>query len=113
MEDPINKLQALPYIGPITSYHLAKNLGVPCAKSDRHLKRLSEMLGFNCVQQFCKEVSTLSGDAIHVVDLVLWRFATLQRDYLKILKGVWEGKSTQPIKWEFDACPIVTLTNQR
>jgi hypothetical protein len=36
---PIEVLKTLPYIGPITAYHLAKNLGLPVAKPDRHLPR--------------------------------------------------------------------------
>jgi hypothetical protein len=36
MQDPEPFLLGLPYIGPVTSRHLAKNLGAPVAKADRH-----------------------------------------------------------------------------
>ena len=33
-------LRSLPYIGPVTWRHLAKNIGVSVAKADRHMVRL-------------------------------------------------------------------------
>ncbi len=85
-EDPISVLQRFPYIGPITVYHLAKNIGLPFAKPDRHLLRMANYSGYSDVQLFCKEISELSGDSIPVVDVVLWRFATFETNYLKLLK---------------------------
>ena len=38
----IEYLETLPWIGPITKYHLARNLGIDCAKPDRHLTRIAE-----------------------------------------------------------------------
>jgi len=35
-------LQGLPYIGPTTCYHLAKNIGLDVAKPDRHLLRVAD-----------------------------------------------------------------------
>lgn len=65
----------LPYIGPITAIHLAKNLGFDLAKPDRHLVRLSQQLGFDCAQRMCEVISSKTGDSIRVIDLVLWRHA--------------------------------------
>lgn len=79
---PIDSLIQFPFIGPITAYHLAKNLGLPFAKADRHLSRLSNSAGYEDVQEFCNTIAELTGDAIQVVDLVLWRFATIQRNYI-------------------------------
>jgi len=81
-KSPIDFLQTFNHIGPVTSYHLAKNLGLQIAKPDRHLVRLSNVLGFEDVQNLCSMISEDSGDAIPVVDIVLWRFATLKHDYL-------------------------------
>lgn len=80
--DPIESLQQFPMIGPVTSYHLAKNLGYPVAKADRHVQRLSDMLGFREARQLCQYLSEWSGDPISVVDVVLWRYATIVPDYL-------------------------------
>ena len=43
----IQFIQTLPYMGPATSYHLARNLGIDCAKPDRHLKRIAEHFGYD------------------------------------------------------------------
>jgi hypothetical protein len=72
---PTVALEALPHIGPVTAYHLAKNLGYPCAKADRHLKRTALSLGHECVQELCQEIAGATGDPIGLVDLVLWRYA--------------------------------------
>jgi hypothetical protein len=81
-ENPIETIQALPFMGPVTSYHLAKNIGLPYAKTDRHLFRLSKIFGFPNAQELCQSISTLSGDAIQTVDVVLWRYAVLNKNYM-------------------------------
>jgi len=80
--NPLVTLQWLPFIGPVTVYHLAKNLGLPVAKPDRHLLRLAGAAGYQDVQEFCADIARGTGDPVPVVDVVLWRFATLRRDYL-------------------------------
>ena len=74
-EDPLNRLEELPFIGEVTKWHLAKNLGFDVAKPDRHLIRLANRFGYSCVQQMCVETGEHSGDPIAIVDLVLWRHA--------------------------------------
>lgn len=74
LADPIGQLQALPYIGPITSWHLAKNLGLDVAKPDRHLVRVSESLGFRDANHLCRELAASTGNQTKVVDLIVWRF---------------------------------------
>ena len=81
--DPLAALQQFPFIGPITCFHLAKNLGVPVAKPDRHLSRLAACCGYSDNQTFCSTIAQFTGDPIDVVDIVLWRFATISAaDYL-------------------------------
>jgi hypothetical protein len=80
--DPIRTLRQFSYIGPITVYHLAKNIGLPFAKPDRHLTRIANAEGFEDVQAFCKHISESTGDSVPVVDIVLWRFATLDKNYI-------------------------------
>ena len=72
--DPIKALRQFPYIGPVTVWHLAKNLGFNTVKPDRHLVRISKRLGFNGPDQFCAAVAEVSGEALKVVDLVIWRY---------------------------------------
>jgi len=84
IDNPIMELQKFPFIGPVTAYHLAKNLGVRTAKPDRHLVRLARVSGFADVQPFCQLISAYIGEDIRLVDLVLWRYATLNRHYASL-----------------------------
>lgn len=83
---PISVLQEFKFIGPITSFHLAKNMGLPVAKPDRHLVRIATAVGYSDVQRFCRDLSGESGDSVPVVDIVLWRYATITSDYLKVIE---------------------------
>ncbi len=75
--DPLTALRQFPFIGPVTSFHLAKNLGIPIAKPDRHLSRLAECCGYSDTQAFCTNIAQFTGDPVDVVDVVLWRFAAI------------------------------------
>ena len=83
--DGVAFLQTLPYIGPATSLHLAKNIGADVVKPDRHLLRISSLAGFDNPTDFCKTISSAVGDRLSVVDLVVWRYATLNPGYLDFL----------------------------
>ena len=86
-KNKLKYLKSLPFIGDITKYHLARNLGLDYAKPDRHLVRIADAFGYNNVQTFCKGISDLSGDKIGVVDIVFWRFATLNDNYLEVINN--------------------------
>jgi hypothetical protein len=75
--NPIHELGQLPFIGPVTSYHLAKNLGIDVVKRDRHLVRLALYLGFESPEEMCAKVGRQIGEPVSVVDVVLWRYCTL------------------------------------
>ncbi len=77
-------LSRLPFLGPATSLHLAKNLGFQVAKPDRHLVRIAKAAGYPSPEQMCSDISSIVCDRVPVVDLVLWRYATLTTDYLNI-----------------------------
>lgn len=72
--NPILALQGLPYIGPITVLHLAKNIGVDSAKPDRHLARVSSKLGFPDAASLCAAVACATGESVSIIDLIIWRF---------------------------------------
>jgi hypothetical protein len=76
LEDPISFLQTFPFIGPVTSWHLAKNLGFNVVKNDRHLARLATSHGFDDALGLCQVISDATGEALNVIDIILWRFAT-------------------------------------
>lgn len=75
-------LQTLPYIGPVTAFHLAKNLGHDVAKPDRHLVRIAHACGYDDPQILCADLRDFLGEPVPVIDIVLWRFATLSADYI-------------------------------
>lgn len=75
-DDVLAWCESLPWIGPITKYHLAKNLGVNCAKPDRHLERIAKESG-ETVAELCFRLSKASGERVATVDYVVWRAANL------------------------------------
>lgn len=78
-------LTRFPYIGGVTCFHLAKNLGFATAKPDRHLERMADALGFVGAQELCEAIAEVLAEPVQVVDLVMWRFATIERGYLSWL----------------------------
>jgi hypothetical protein len=64
--------ETLPHIGPVTKFHLAKNLGVDCAKPDIWLVRVAAVSG-ESPHELCTRLSQESGDRIAEVDFVIWR----------------------------------------
>ena len=75
--DALGFVSRLPYMGPATSRHLAKNLGLPTAKPDRHLLRITESTGRASADELCEEIGSWLDEPVCVVDIVLWRWATL------------------------------------
>jgi hypothetical protein len=71
-----------PFMGPVTSLHLAKNLGLPVVKPDRHLLRAASTAGYPSPEQMCRTIANIVGDSMAVVDVVIWRYATIEPDYL-------------------------------
>jgi hypothetical protein len=81
----VDFLRSLPFIGPVTCYHLAKNIGLDVVKPDRHLVRVSILAGYANPSEFCQSISDAVGDRLAVVDLVVWRYATLNPGYREFL----------------------------
>lgn len=71
-DDLIEFCARLPWVGPVTKYHLAKNLGADVAKPDVHLNRLAEQEGVTA-QQLCVRLASDSGYKVSTCDLILWR----------------------------------------
>lgn len=79
----IDFIISMPYMGRATSYHYAKNIGFDVVKPDRHLIRITSATGYKSPNHLCQAISDEVGDRLSVIDLVLWRFATLRTDYIK------------------------------
>ena len=84
ISNDITYLKHLPYIGPVTSYHLAKNIGFSVSKPDRHLVKLAKELCYESTSNMCDTIYFLTDDPVNVIDLVLWRYSTLRNDFYDI-----------------------------
>lgn len=73
--EPVIELRNFPFIGKVTAWHLAKNLGFDVAKPDRHLVRLAREYGFGDAHALCSALSHATGEPVRVVDIILWRYA--------------------------------------
>lgn len=71
-QDKLKFCGDLPCLGPITKYHLAKNLGIDVAKPDRHLVRLAA-LDHETAQALCDRLGRATGLKSCTVDILLWR----------------------------------------
>jgi hypothetical protein len=71
-EDPLVYLESLPWIGPVTRHHLAKNLGANEAKPDVHMERLAKYEG-TTTAELCTRLSHQSGYRAATIDSILWR----------------------------------------
>ena len=68
----VEDLLELPWIGPVTMYHLAKNLGADEAKPDVHLERIARA-DRTTTHRLCRRLARLTGLKIATVNSVLWR----------------------------------------
>ena len=76
----IDALEELPGIGPITKFHLAKNIGLAdAAKPDRWLERAARKCKAASVDELVNYLSKKSDSSRHVVDVVLWRYGVDKR----------------------------------
>lgn len=84
-KDKLAYLESLPFIGKITKYHLARNLGLDYVKPDRHLVKIAANFGYiprlartdifeKAVQRMCKELAAEFGLRVGTVDVILWRY---------------------------------------
>jgi hypothetical protein len=74
--EKLDWIRALPWIGPITCYHLAKNYAVNVCKPDRHLVRIATGYGLQPTE-LCGALAEATGERIATVDMVIWRAANL------------------------------------
>ena len=71
-KEKLTFLETLPWIGPVTKFHLGRNLGMDVAKPDRHLVRIARKFG-RTPRSLCRLVSEETGERVGVVDLVFWK----------------------------------------
>jgi len=71
-ENKLTFCGALPFVGPITKHHLAKNLGVNTVKPDVHLARLAKAER-STVWEMCERLARQTGYREATIDTILWR----------------------------------------
>ena len=71
-ENKVTYCETLPFIGSITKYHLAKNLGVDTIKPDVHLVRLAKREQVSPIA-LCARLAYLTGYKLSTIDSILWR----------------------------------------
>lgn len=74
-------IRNLPMMGPITSFHLARNIGLDAVKPDLHLTRLSAHFGYLYPFDLCRDLADSSGERIGVVDYILFMGASTWSTY--------------------------------
>lgn len=72
----IDCIRKLPYMGAITSYHLARNIGLDAIKPDLHLTRLSKHFKFKDPYDMCNKIAMETEWRLGVIDLILFYTAS-------------------------------------
>ncbi len=75
-EDKVAYLGTLPWIGGITKWHLAKNLGLDVVKPDRHLVRIAAKYDMT-PDEMCRKLAEVTPWKAATIDYVIWRAANL------------------------------------
>lgn len=71
-EDKIAFLMTLPWIGPVTAWHLQKNLGGDHAKPDVHMERLARR-DKTTTERLCRRLAGEAGYKVATIDTILWK----------------------------------------
>lgn len=71
-DDKVAFLRTLPWIGPVTAWHLEKNLGGDHAKPDVHMERLARR-DRTTTLKLCARLARQTGYRVATIDTVLWR----------------------------------------
>jgi hypothetical protein len=94
-DSPIEFLTALPYLGPATSRHLAKNLGLAYSKPDRHVVRAALAAGYVDADDLCLRISCALDEPVGVVDIVIWRNALVNADHERGWRRIARARSNR------------------
>lgn len=79
-QNPLDYLFTLPFIGPVTKFHLARNLGFDYVKPDRHLVRLASEYGMT-PKKLCDIIHDKTKRRLGTIDVVLWRYCEQKGQY--------------------------------
>ena len=78
----LEEIDALPWIGAITKYHLARNIGLDYEKPDRRMCEIAGEFGYTDdtpgVFSMVRAIQEYSGERPGVIDLILWRYEEMR-----------------------------------
>lgn len=72
VSDKVEFCGNIPWIGPVTKYHLAKNFGADVAKPDVHMERLAQRER-TTPAKMCNRLARDTGYRAATIDTILWR----------------------------------------
>lgn len=84
--------ERFPMVGPVTCYHVARNIGLDVVKPDRHLVRIASALGAASPLELCELCGLARGHRIGAVDFAWWVWAALTPGYLMVIDRTLAGK---------------------
>lgn len=70
--DKLRYLMTMPWVGPVTRFHLEKNLGGDHAKPDVHMERLARR-DKTTTHKMCRRLSRQTGYSVAKIDTILWK----------------------------------------
>ncbi len=76
-EERIAYIGTLRQMGPKSSLHFARNIGIDCVKPDRHMIRLAQKFGYATPLEMCKDIQSETNERLGVIDVILWRYCNL------------------------------------
>ena len=100
-DNKIEWFATLPWIGNITKYHIARNLGIDAVKPDRHLVRLAKRFGYETPLMMCEKIKKETSERLGVIDVILWRYCNLCPTY----NSQQAGEHTPPLTSYFLETP--------
>lgn len=71
-EEALAYFETFPFIGPITCFHLARNVGFDVVKPDRHLVRLAAAVGASTPAELVEPIHVATGERRGFIDYVFW-----------------------------------------
>lgn len=72
--EALEYLESFPFIGKVTRYHLARNVGFDVVKPDRHLVRLAQAYDCDSPDTLVSVISEQTGERKGFIDYILWQW---------------------------------------
>ena len=98
-------LESMPWIGPVTRYHLAKNLGADEAKPDVHMERLARR-DKTTTRTLCRRLALQTGYRVATIDSILWRACADGLLNSRIYEAEGWKPAFRPHAYEVELAPI-------